>query len=344
MAIQLSARACLGNQDEKPAVMQEPDEGLQAVFLANRQALLRFLEARGAQGEAEDVLHEVWLKLERSAPGPVASPMSYLYRIANTVMIDRFRSARQAQLRDAAWSDANGVPEGGVSDAPSAERLVAGRQMAEQVDAALDRLDDPRALLLGDISRDVDRLVPVLVQDPGELFTVPLRVHEDQSPVRLFDVHETQEQLKLLVARHMIEPLVDLLHDELLAQRGAVRALQMLVELLVELHVAVGGDVEHAVATAVALGSQEPVVRPNTSNDPAAASLLMSPQRAATSLLATEPARPALETPRSSEPVDARASLAQASQVNTAASAGGRIRSTMATGRGGGSSVRKFGR
>ena len=39
-----------------------------------------------------------------------------------------------------------------------------------------------------------------------------------------------------------------------------------------------------------------------------------------------------------------RASLAQASQVNTAASAGGRIRSTMATGRGGGSSVRKFGR
>ena len=122
--------------------MQEPDEGLQAVFLANRQALLRFLEARGAQGEAEDVLHEVWLKLARSTPGPVASPMSYLYRIANTVMIDRFRSARQAQLRDAAWSDANGAPEGGVSDAPSAERLVAGRQMAEQVDAALARLPD----------------------------------------------------------------------------------------------------------------------------------------------------------------------------------------------------------
>ena len=69
---------------------------------------------------------------------------------------------------------------------------------------------------------------------------------------------------------------------------------------------------EHAVTTAVALESQEPVVRPNTSNDPAAASLLMSPQRAATSLLAAEPARPAVETPRSSEPVDARASLAQA--------------------------------
>ena len=34
------------------------------------------------------------------------------------------------------------VPEGGVSDAPSAERLVAGRQMAEQVDAALARLPD----------------------------------------------------------------------------------------------------------------------------------------------------------------------------------------------------------
>ncbi|MBX7536778.1 RNA polymerase sigma factor [Qipengyuania sp. GH1] len=168
--------------------MHEPDEGLQAVFLANRQALLRFLEARGARGDAEDVLHEVWLKLERSAPGPVASPMSYLYRIANTVMIDRFRSARQAQLREAAWSEATGDPEGGVSEAPSAERLVIGRQMALQVDAALADLPErareifQRSRIAGqpqrEIARDMRISVSTVESDLRKVYLVLAQLKE----------------------------------------------------------------------------------------------------------------------------------------------------------------------
>ncbi|GAB5348252.1 RNA polymerase sigma factor [Alteriqipengyuania sp. 357] len=117
----------------------DPDSGLEAVFLANRSALLRFLVARGAGDEAEDVLQEVWLKISRSATGPVGTPLPYLYRAANTVMIDRYRSARQARLRDAAWTEENSG-NADISESPSADRVVAGRQFAQKVEAALAQL------------------------------------------------------------------------------------------------------------------------------------------------------------------------------------------------------------
>lgn len=122
------------------AVMDDPVDGLQAVFIANREALLRFLHARGAVEDAEDVLQDVWLKLLRSPPGPVAAPMSYLYRAANSVMIDRYRSAKQARLRENHWMESSSGPAPGVSDSPSAERLIAGRQFARKVEEVLGEL------------------------------------------------------------------------------------------------------------------------------------------------------------------------------------------------------------
>lgn len=114
--------------------------GLEAAFLANRDRLLRFLVARGAGEAAEDVLHEIWLKIAARNAGPVASPLSYLFRTADTLMIDRFRSARQAQRREREWSDANDGTVHGVSDSPSAERHLIGREQARQVAAALEAL------------------------------------------------------------------------------------------------------------------------------------------------------------------------------------------------------------
>lgn len=119
------------------AVSDDPTEGLQAVFLANRSALLRFLLARGAGEDAEDILQELWLKITRAAPGPVAAPMAYLYRAANTLMIDRYRSSRQARLREGDWVDAQSGPVPGVSDSPSIERFIIGRQFAQKVEEAL---------------------------------------------------------------------------------------------------------------------------------------------------------------------------------------------------------------
>jgi len=114
--------------------------GLEAVFLASREALLRFLRGHGAGDAAEDLLHELWLRLREARPGPVAQPLAYLYRAANNLMLDRYRSQRQAAIRDHNWSDATGATTPGQSDAPSGERAIAARQ-------ELDRAHDVLAAL-----------------------------------------------------------------------------------------------------------------------------------------------------------------------------------------------------
>jgi RNA polymerase sigma-70 factor (ECF subfamily) len=118
--------------------------GLEAVFLTNREALLRFLAARGAGDAAEDLLHELWLKVSRASSGPIAAPLPYLYRAANNLMVDRHRAQRQAMQRDQDWSDIAGATAAGGSDEPSTERHVIARQALGIAEDALTRIS-PRA-------------------------------------------------------------------------------------------------------------------------------------------------------------------------------------------------------
>jgi RNA polymerase sigma-70 factor (ECF subfamily) len=119
--------------------------GLEAVFLENREKLLRFLRARGAGDAAEDLVQEVWLKIASSRPGPVTAPLSYLFRTADLLMIDRFRSVRQSGVRDRDWTEVNTGDPPGVSAEPSAERRIAAAQEAASVLALLEGLG-PRIL------------------------------------------------------------------------------------------------------------------------------------------------------------------------------------------------------
>ena len=122
--------------------------GLQAVFMAQRPALLRFLRARGAGDEADDLLQDLWVKLEGAPPAvPVAEPLAYLYRAADNLMLDRRRSAVRRSAREDAWGEVADGAEPGVSDAPSAERVLAGRQELRRVQAALDALGERTALI-----------------------------------------------------------------------------------------------------------------------------------------------------------------------------------------------------
>ena len=121
--------------------------GLEAAFLAHRDRLLRFLAARGAGDAAEDLLQELWLKIAAGRTGPIAAPLSYLFRVADTLMIDRYRSARQAERRDHAWSEANDGATAGVSDAPSAERHMIGREQARLVEQTLAALGERPAAI-----------------------------------------------------------------------------------------------------------------------------------------------------------------------------------------------------
>ena len=116
--------------------------GLSAVLIEHRAALLRFLRARGAGDDADDILQELWLKIERiEAAGPIADPRAYLFRMADNLMHDRVRANVRRNNREQAWSDA-GYDAAGQDETPSAERALAARQRLREVERALATLGE----------------------------------------------------------------------------------------------------------------------------------------------------------------------------------------------------------
>lgn len=122
------------------------DTGLEAVFLTNRDRLLGFLRAHGAGEAAEDLLQELWLKIAAAPTGPIAQPLSYLYRAANNLMLDRYRSLNQATKRDQDWSEA-ATTVLGTSDEPSSERSLIAREQLATAQQTLDALGERPAAI-----------------------------------------------------------------------------------------------------------------------------------------------------------------------------------------------------
>lgn len=119
-------------------------QGLKAVFLAERAMLLRLLVARLRDKDAaEDVLQEVWLKLESLPSGPVADPAAYLYRMANNLAFDRRRSETRRQTREGAWLDLRGD----TCDQPNAEQALIARDRLQRMQAAIATLPERTALI-----------------------------------------------------------------------------------------------------------------------------------------------------------------------------------------------------
>ena len=116
--------------------------GLSAVLIAQRGPLLRFLRARGAGADAEDVLQELWLKIDRvGAEGPIADPRAYLFRMADNLMHDRVRANMRRSNREQAWSDI-GYDSAGRDETPSPEQALQARQRLRQVERALATLGE----------------------------------------------------------------------------------------------------------------------------------------------------------------------------------------------------------
>lgn len=90
--------------------------------------------------EAEDLLQELWLRAVTADSGPIAKPLSYLYRTAHNLALERYRQAARAQRRDQDWRESVSETIAGVSDEPSAERVLVGRErlrLAEETLLAL---------------------------------------------------------------------------------------------------------------------------------------------------------------------------------------------------------------
>ena len=81
-----------------------PVAGLTGVLEAQRAQLRRFLAARTAnEDDADDILSDLWMKASLIELGSISNPVSYLYRMANNLVLDRLREANRRIRRDSDW-------------------------------------------------------------------------------------------------------------------------------------------------------------------------------------------------------------------------------------------------
>lgn len=128
-----TARECFPHE---PMNQEDQIDGLQRVLLNERPRLLRFLIARGAGDEAEDLLQDLWQRVVSVSSQPIAEPVSYLFRAAENLMRDRRRSAVSRERRQHDWYEAGSTPE----DMPGGERVLIARQRLREVDETLTTL------------------------------------------------------------------------------------------------------------------------------------------------------------------------------------------------------------
>ena len=109
-----------------------PIGGLQRMLLDERHRLLRFLAARGAGDDAEDVLHDLWQRLQSMPAQPIADPLPYLFRAAENTMRDRRRAAVSRDRRQHDWQELAASEQ-----APQGERVLIARAQLARVEAVL---------------------------------------------------------------------------------------------------------------------------------------------------------------------------------------------------------------
>jgi RNA polymerase sigma factor (sigma-70 family) len=122
--------------------------GLESTFLANRQTLLRYVRARfRGDGEPEDIVQDVWLKLSSLETGPIAEPLAYLYRMTENLVLDRRRSAIRRTNRETEWTKCqiDGTFDSPIDSQPNPERILLARDHLRRVNAVLDALPERTA-------------------------------------------------------------------------------------------------------------------------------------------------------------------------------------------------------
>ena len=119
--------------------------GLTGILEARRGDLRRFLIARtGSEADADDLLSELWIKANSVQPGPVSNPGSYLFKMANNLVLDRLRETSRRQRREGDWiaeqRGSHALVEEPADPASSAEQMLIERDEQNRLTEAIDHL------------------------------------------------------------------------------------------------------------------------------------------------------------------------------------------------------------
>jgi RNA polymerase sigma-70 factor (ECF subfamily) len=109
---------------------------LQAAYLDKRADLVRFFSVRLRSVEAaEDLVQDIFVKISGLPESPIDNPVAYLYRLGWNTMLDKLRQQRRAKVREGDWSDVQHtrLAHDAVTDAPSAEAVLDGRQRLQRI-------------------------------------------------------------------------------------------------------------------------------------------------------------------------------------------------------------------
>jgi RNA polymerase sigma factor (sigma-70 family) len=107
---------------------------LVSAFMEHRDALARFLAIRCGSDGAEDLMQELWIKVQQVGT-EVDVPLAYLYRMAHRLVLDTRRGASRGRDRDWDWSFAQGITE--AVELPIAERTLLAREHLRLVEQTL---------------------------------------------------------------------------------------------------------------------------------------------------------------------------------------------------------------
>jgi RNA polymerase sigma-70 factor (ECF subfamily) len=80
------------------------ESGLKQLCLSLRGELRRFAVGRGvSQADVDDLLQDLFLRVERAPTGPIRAPRAYLYQTLNNLIHLRRRTEMRRVARDGAW-------------------------------------------------------------------------------------------------------------------------------------------------------------------------------------------------------------------------------------------------
>lgn len=124
--------------------------GLRQLCLALRPELRRFLLSRRVgEADADDLLQDLFVRVETVVTGPVRAPRAYLYQMLNNMAHTRRRTEARQQARDAEWLDAPTGAAGAEMDladlTPDPEITLLARDHLARVEASLASLPERTA-------------------------------------------------------------------------------------------------------------------------------------------------------------------------------------------------------